>query len=871
LEKELHELNSAVVEEYCDLKKEFEELYDEKAKGAILRSRTKWIAQGERNTKYFYGLEKRNSTHQSIVQLQTEDNDLIESTKDILDEIHKFFSKLYSSSYKTNVDLMEEYGCFFENLPQISEADSDELGKEITIDECEVAMRQMADNKSPGDDGLPVEFYKQFWPELKEMLFTVYKHSLTCGEFYGSMTRGIIRLLPKPEKDLLHIKNWRPITLITVDYKILSKVLANRLKRYLSKIISEDQAGFIKGRYIGENIQSLLEIADEIAEKGEEGLMLSLDIEKAFDSIEFPFLFQAMAAFGIGEEFQSMIQTLYSNTSSSVMNNGYATHRFPLLRGVRQGDPLSPYLFILGMEILAIAIRNCDLIKGLELNGRVYKLLQYADDTTVFLKDDESLKSLLILLDMFEECSGLKTNKGKTSATGLGIWKKRKETLSGVKISPDEIKILGIWFCHDKKVMQDLNVGGKLEKIKKTLNSWFNRGLSLQGKIMVLKSLGLSQLTYPMTNLFVPKHYLEKIDKFVFQYIWGNSKKVKIRKTVLIQNYEDGGLKAPDIYTMDKTWKLGWIYRLQSDFSGKWKQILLDKLEAVGGLDYLLVSNFDVHKLPLKLSAFWTTVFEAYSESMQPKIQNKEDVKIQLINNNKFVMIDKKSIFLKILIDSSMDEVQNWFDSAGHTLTFQQIKARIPQLSWLRYVQIIAAIPQKWKRLLKGKSQSLFETETERPIFDLKHIKTQLRRNQIDSGPAAIQKWNMSNVLWSKMFTLARKITRESKLQVFQYKLLHRVIVTKKSLFRYKISNTENCPDCANEIETIEHMLFDCPKAAQLWQKVQQAFESVEKITLEPSIENFILGRCSKKNTNSKLELHCSVDPILHLSSTTEW
>jgi len=175
LEKELHELNSDVVEEYCDLKKEFEELYDEKAKGAILRSRTKWIAQGERNTKYFYGLEKRNSTHQSIVQLQTDDNDLIESTKDILDEIHKFFSNLYSTSYKTNVDHIEEYGCFFENLPQISEAESEELGKEITMDECEVAMRQMADNKSPGDDGLPVEFYKLFWPELKEMLFTTYK------------------------------------------------------------------------------------------------------------------------------------------------------------------------------------------------------------------------------------------------------------------------------------------------------------------------------------------------------------------------------------------------------------------------------------------------------------------------------------------------------------------------------------------------------------------------------------------------------------------------------------------------------------------------------------------------------------------------
>ena len=231
LEQQLYDLNPDIVQEYDNIKKEFENLYDEKAKGAMLRSRARWIAQGEKNTKYFFGLEKRNFTMQTITQLDVGKKDLIENPKEIQGEIFKYYKSLYTSKV-ADVDA-PEYDKFFDlkNFPRLSVQDAKTLQKPINLIECESAIREMADSKSPGCDGLPVEFYKKFWTDVKDDLFKAYTHGLAEGELYYSQTRGIIRLLPKPLRNLFLLKNQRPITLLCADYKILSKVLANRLKK----------------------------------------------------------------------------------------------------------------------------------------------------------------------------------------------------------------------------------------------------------------------------------------------------------------------------------------------------------------------------------------------------------------------------------------------------------------------------------------------------------------------------------------------------------------------------------------------------------------------------------------------------------------
>ncbi len=446
------------------------------------------------------------------------------------------------------------------------------------------------------------------------------------------------------------------------------------------------------------------------------------------------------------------------------------------------------------------------------------------------------------MLRLFGWYSGLNTNEEKTKAIGLGAWKKLKGTYSGLKISPDPHKILGIWFCHNKKRMQDLNVGGKLERLKILMNSWFNRGLTIQGKIMVLKTLGISQLTYPMINLFVPQVTLTQIDKFVFNYIWGGPRKAKVRRNVLIQDYKDGGLKAPDIYTMDTVWKLAWINRLQNSESGIWKNAFLNKLGKVGGLDYLLNSNFDVKKLPIRLSDFWEKVLESYGDVMgtERQPQTKQDVRDQIINNNKNILIAGKSIFMETLIRQEMDEVANWFDIYGYPRTYIWIKRRLPDLPWLMYLQIMAAIPRDWKSLLKTQTRYGMDVASDTKVFNIKSAKISLLNKQL-SEPAAVGNWEIDTD-WGKTFCLARKITSESKLQVFQFKVLHRIIATNQWLCKKKIIDNPHCSDCTDQVETIEHMLLNCPKSKLLWRELTQMYMVKEGKQISPSVSTIILG-----------------------------
>ena len=173
------------------------------------------------------------------------------------------------------------------------------------------------------------------------------------------------------------MKNWRPISILNTDYKILAKCLAQRLKKVLSEIISCDQTGFMKGRFIGENIRLALDMIDCEAT----GFMLLADIEKAFDKLEWSYMFQVLRYFNFGDDLISWVQILYTDICLCVVNNGHASDFFNLTRGVRQGCPLSP-LFIICNEIMSIWIKRDDNVKGITINDVEIKISMYADDTT---------------------------------------------------------------------------------------------------------------------------------------------------------------------------------------------------------------------------------------------------------------------------------------------------------------------------------------------------------------------------------------------------------------------------------------------------------------------------------------------------------
>jgi len=267
-----------------------------------------------------------------------------------------------------------------------------------TEKECLAALKTMETGKTPGSNGLPAEFYKVFWKDISKPLIKALNFSYDTGCLSITQKRGIIiKLIPKKDTEPHYIKNWRPLTLLNCDYKLAAKSIANRLKNVFPSIISYDQTGFIKDRFIGENIRlidSVIRLAKE--KKNIPGLLLFLDFEKAFDTIEWSFITKTLQYFGLGPSMINWIKCFYRNIESCVSNNGWTSSFFKIGRGVRQDCPLSPYLFILSVEILAKAFRRNRNIKGIFVKPGEDKLSQYADDTALMLDgSQDSLSAAL--------------------------------------------------------------------------------------------------------------------------------------------------------------------------------------------------------------------------------------------------------------------------------------------------------------------------------------------------------------------------------------------------------------------------------------------------------------------------------------------
>ena len=211
-----------------------------------------------------------------------------------------------------------------------------------------------------------------------------FKYSFDQGELSITQRRGILSLIPK-KANALKLKNWRPISLLNQDYKILAKLLAERIKLCLPYLIDEDQSGFIKGRFIGQNITNILDLIHYTDQHDIPALIFSIDYEKAFDKLEWKFITVALQFFNFPPSIIKWINVLYTNITSCVTNNGWNSRYFSINRGVRQGCPLSPYLFIIAAEILAINIRQNKKIKGVQIGGKELKIKLYADDTQVYL------------------------------------------------------------------------------------------------------------------------------------------------------------------------------------------------------------------------------------------------------------------------------------------------------------------------------------------------------------------------------------------------------------------------------------------------------------------------------------------------------
>ena len=353
--------------------------------------------------------------------------------------------------------------------------------------------------------------------DLRPFLYDSYIYSIQHGELSDSQRRGLLTLIPKSGKDLRYLKSWRPVTLLATDYKILAKALATRLQKVISDLVNYDQVGYIKGRYIGENVRIIEDMMFYTSKNYIPGFMVLIDYEKAFDMVEWDFLLRTLTTFNFGLNFIKWIKLLYNSISSYTINNGYLSRNIKLSRGVRQGCPISALLFVLVAEILSIKLRSDKNVTGISVNNIEYKICQLADDTTIFIKNLKSLQSAIDLFQNFQKCSGLKLNLEKTEIIPLEPHRLSPIDLPNkvdkLSINYGAFKTLGVWFSQIFDESLKLNYDEHIIKIETLLQIWKQRSLSWKGTIMIIKTLILSQVTHLLSMVFTPSYILEKLDK----------------------------------------------------------------------------------------------------------------------------------------------------------------------------------------------------------------------------------------------------------------------------------------------------------------------------------------------------------------------
>ena len=252
-----------------------------KTKGTILRSKVRWHEHGERNTRYFYGLEKRNYEKKTTTKLKLSDGSFTNDQSKILQEQMHFYKTLYTSTKHGPATSNDPLRSFSENISPLENDDMLSCEGKVTQGECFKALNEFKNEKSPGTDGFQAEFYRHFWKELHSDMLQCFDYAYGSGKLSISQRRGIITLIPKPNKDTTVLDNLRPISLLNTDYKILTKVIAKRLEKVLPKIINPDQTGYIKNRYIGENVRLISDIMKNTEENNIPGIALFFRLQES--------------------------------------------------------------------------------------------------------------------------------------------------------------------------------------------------------------------------------------------------------------------------------------------------------------------------------------------------------------------------------------------------------------------------------------------------------------------------------------------------------------------------------------------------------------------------------------------------------------
>ena len=541
-------------------------LGQERGRGAQVRSGQPLSEILEPPSTYFYAAEKKR-TQEKILNSISIDGTVTKDGESVRQHIVKFYSKLYSSE-PTNRDTAD---FFLDQLnSRLPNRGSDTLCDPITEDEVRKVILKLPMGKAPGLDGLPYEFYKRFREGFVPILAKLFNHLLDMGYLTHSQQLAVISLIPK-KGDLNLISNWRPISLQCCDAKILSKILANRLRMYMPNLTSESQVCSVPGRQIQDHTLLVREAIAYSNHKKAPLYIISIDQEKAFDRVQWDFMFEVLLRLGVPARFVGYVKTLYTNPTACINVNGNLTTSFPLERGVKQGCPLSMLLYALVAETIGKAIDNDTNIVGIAIPGTTpVKKVQFADDTNGLLANTLSIYHLIALFQKYEEGTGAKIAIHKTRGIALNHPEGRPLCPDiEIKWNKRDTKILGVVFVPDLDESRNLNWERLCTTIEAKTKSLSQRRLSYKGKATLINSIILSKAWHVGRVFTPPKKWLSRIEKAVFHHFWKGSTETVARQT-LKRPLNKGGINILPIFQQCVALQIKDLWRIKLEEKPPW-------------------------------------------------------------------------------------------------------------------------------------------------------------------------------------------------------------------------------------------------------------------------------------------------------------
>ena len=701
------------------------------------------------------------------------------------------------------------------------------------------ALKGMNAGSSPGIDGISTEFYKFFWVDIKYLVYESLMYAKESKELSISQRKGIFSLIHKG-KDLAKddIKNWRPISLMNVDYKLLTRVLANRLQGVVSEIIHENQSGFVKGRHITKILRELDDVIERDKYYKASNLLLAIDFEKAFDTISRQFIMKMCDRFGIGEYFGDWINIVMNNRLSCVKNNGLISDTFELQRGIRQGCALSPLLFILAVEVLAIRVRSDENIKGAKYGNYITKVRQYADDTTFLLRDEIDVREVLSRLKEFETFSGLKINESKSNIMAAGKPELIGYVIHGIKVCKS-IKVLGVYFSVDSKATEDnKNWQSKIKKTKDAIKQWERRNMSLSGKILIVKTFGVSNFVYLIGSIGMPEWVIKELNTCFFNFIWksdngGKGKSTeRVKRHIVCNDFHEGGLNMINLKDFQDGFTLSWIEKLLTETGdAEWARIPLENFEKIGGKE-ILENNIEFKDIKGKndmYSQFWVNALERWQTLKKNTPVDVVSGSDLLMNNNK-IKFKGSVIHFPQCAKHNLLRVRDIFQKNGTIMDINQFALKYKNMpNKIMVYNILSNALNKVQIICHKKSVNnpILFRDTE--IGDIGR-KSLMRLIKVNERSFILNMWkrkfdiDIENEHWL-VPTLA---TRETRLRILQWKCLHNIYPTNVHLFKMKLKNTETCEWC-EEIDHSDHAFFYCNKMKPLWNEIENYFSAKTK------------------------------------------